>query len=325
MLNNRPSRWLQSLWFLIGGMWLFSTACTPMLRSWDAGLPGDGLSAEDRLWHVVFPLSVAASDRCVFQQEATYGFFLQESARLAEGQGQTPSPSVQVRYVSPELPAGKAGLRIGDQIVAINGDPLHSANSAEVMTYIRKLTHARIQPLTLTVQREAAVREVHLWAVPSCHVQVKLVDSPVVNAFTKGPHIIVTNGLLAFLHSPDELAWVLAHEIGHVALDHSGRTALQVTLERFLAANAEAPPQGVDRIEFERQADRFAAALIVRAGFDLRKARDLLGRMQRVEPDQATAGFALSHPTSRERIEAIDLMIPELQRQRELGDVPLPE
>jgi hypothetical protein len=306
-------------------MWVFSTACAPTLRSWDAGLSGEGLRAEDRLWHVVFPLSVAAADHCVFQQEATYGFFLEESVISSEEEGPSPPAAVQVRYVYPQLPAGKAGMAVGDRIVAINGDPLPSVQAEKTMEYMRKLTQARIQPLTLTVQRGPTVRDIHLWAVPSCRVQVKLVDNPVVNAVTNGPHIIVTTGLLAILHSPDELAWVLAHEFGHVAYDHSGRTTLQLTLDRFLAANAGVPPQGVARIEFERQADRFAAALVMRAGFDLRKARDLLERMQRVEPDQATVGFALSHPSSRERIEAIDGMIPELERQRALGDVPLPQ
>jgi Zn-dependent protease with chaperone function len=44
---------------------------------------------------------------------------------------------------------------------------------------------------------------------------------------------VITSGLLAFVRSPDELAWVLAHEVGHHALEHSKRAKLQDVLNRF--------------------------------------------------------------------------------------------
>jgi len=275
------------------------------------------------LWEIVFPLSVAAAERCVFQQEATYGMFFENAVNAPEGEGSTASTAVQIRYVHAQLPAGMAGLAIGDRIVAINGDPLFSEQAETTMEYVRKLTHARIQPLTLTIQRGTSRSDVHLWAVPSCRIHIKVVDKPLVNAITNGPDILVTSGLLAFLQSPDELAWVLAHEIGHVAYDHNGRTRLQLTLDQFLAANAGVQPIGIARIEFERQADRFAASLVVKAGFDLRKAREVLERMQKVETASPASGFAKTHPSSKERIEALDEMIPELERQRALGNVPL--
>jgi predicted Zn-dependent protease len=45
-----------------------------------------------------------------------------------------------------------------------------------------------------------------------------ILDTAEVNAFSlPGAHIFVTRGLLAHLHSDDELAGVLAHEVGHLA------------------------------------------------------------------------------------------------------------
>src|SRR3989338_3201965 len=77
---------------------LLSAGCAPLTGSWDRGLPKDGLPTEDRLWHLVFPLSVAAADQCVFEREATYGFFLEDVIPSA-GHADLDIPShVRVRY-----------------------------------------------------------------------------------------------------------------------------------------------------------------------------------------------------------------------------------
>src|SRR6266850_3464777 len=259
---------------------LLSAACAPLIGSWDRGLPKDGLPAEDRLWHLVFPLSVVAADQCVFEREATYGFFL-DDATTSGGTADRDVPShVRVRYVHPELPAGKAGVKIGDWVVAVNDEPVGQMGASAVSEIIQRATRARIQPLTLTLSRASSVKQVNLWAVPSCRLIVKLVDSPLVNAFSDGSHIVVTSGLLAFVRSPDELAWVLAHEIGHHALEHSERAKLQDVLNRFLTATVGEVPQKLAQIESERQADQFGAHLLVRAGFELQQARGFLERVQ---------------------------------------------
>jgi len=296
---------------------LLSTACASLTGSWDRGLPNDGLPTEDRLWHLVFPLSVAAADHCVFEREATYGFFL-DDATTSGGTADHNVPShVHVRYVHPELPAGKAGVEIGDRVVAVNDEPVGQREARVVSELIQRATRARIQPLTLSLSRAHLVREVNLWAVPSCRLIVKLVDSPVVNAFSDGSHIVVTSGLLAFVQSPDELAWVLAHEIGHHALEHSKRAKLQDVLNRFLAATVGEPPQQLVQIEAERQADQFAAQLLVVAGFDLQKARSFLERLQTYRSRVTTSEFARSHPSDQERLSALDRIGHEIQETRE--------
>ena len=294
---------------ILAWMVLTSVACAPLTGSWDRGLPRDGLSTEDRLWHLVFPLSVAAADQCVFERQATYGFFL-DDAPTSGGTADRDVPShVRVRYVHPELPAGKAGVEIGDWVVAVNDEPMGQREASAVSEIIQRATRARIQPLTLKLSRASSVREVNLWAVPSCRLIVKLVDSPVVNAYSDGSHIVVTSGLLAFVRSPDELAWVLAHEIGHHALEHSGRARLQDVLNRFLTATVGDVPQKLVQLESERRADQFGAHLLVRAGFDLQKARGFLERMQIYRSGVTTAEFARSHPSDQERLAALDRLI----------------
>lgn len=66
---------------------------------------------------------------------------------------------------------------------------------------------------------------------------------------------------------------MLAHEVGHHALEHAENSRLQVVLNRLLSPMGGDGLQAVNQIELERQPDLFAADLVVRAGFDLREAR----------------------------------------------------
>jgi hypothetical protein len=309
---------------VLAGMLLTSMGCATVVGSWDYGLPKDNLSTEDRLWHIVFPLSLAAADQCVFKREDTYGFFLEDVATSSEGNSDpTIQPHVRVHYVHAHLPAGKAGITIGDKIVAINGDLVIAMRADVVFDQIQRLTRAKIQPLTLRVLHGNVEREVSLRAVPSCQMKVKLIESPAINAFSNGSFIVVTSGLLAFVRSPDQLAWVLAHEVGHHALDHAEGAKLQMMLSRFLYSTLGEAPQSVNQIDLERQADLFAADLMTRAGFDLREVRRLLDWMQVLQHNPSSEGLSRSHPTTRERLEMLERIIQDLDRKREQGEKPL--
>ena len=302
------------------GMLLALTGCATVLGSWDYGLPKDPLPTEDRLWHIVFPLSVAAADSCVFKREDTYGFFLKDASRPSSTDPASVPLHVLVRYVHAQLPAGKAGLVIDDRIVAINGDPVTSPQGDAVFNQIQRLTRAKIQPLTLRVRRGNIEQDVNLRAVASCRMNVKFVNSPIVNAFSDGSNIAVTSGLLEFVRSPDQLAWVLAHEVGHHVLEHAERAKLQVMLNRFLHSTVGEAPQTLKQIDLERQADLFAADLVTRAGFDLREARRLLGWVQVMQTQPSSNDLNNSHPTNRERLEALDRLIDQLDERRKRGE-----
>ncbi|MCH7937497.1 MAG: M48 family metallopeptidase, partial [Proteobacteria bacterium] len=59
---------------------------------------------------------------------------------------------------------------------------------------------------------------------------ITVADSPVNNAFAvPGGHIVVMRGLLDTLESPEELAGILAHEMGHVVERHPLAGAIRMT------------------------------------------------------------------------------------------------
>lgn len=302
--------WRASLIWL--GLAIVPLGCATRGGTWDAGLPNDGLSTEERLWHIVFPLSVAAAEHCVFKREDTYGLLLGESAERPNGDHGNGAPlPVSVHYAHATLPAGSAGLVSGDVIVAINGSAVVGQSADSIRSQIERLTRAKIQPLTIGLRRNGVDYERHLWAVPSCRMSVRVVESSVINAMSDGSNIVVTTGLLGFVQSPDQLAWVLAHEVGHHALEHAEQSRLHLTLNRLLSSIGGDRLQALEQIDLERQADLVAADLTVKAGFDLREARQLLRRIQMLEGQ----GLSQTHPTTQERLAALDRLIEARDRK----------
>ena len=69
-------------------------------------------------------------------------------------------------------------------------------------------------------------------------VQVFLVDSPAVDAFSlPGGRIYVSRKLVAFVRNEDEIAGVLAHEIGHI-ITHQGAVTVSRIFREVLGANS---------------------------------------------------------------------------------------
>lgn len=152
------------------------------------------------------------------------------------------------------------------------------------------------------------------------HVPLKVVvvDHRLVNAFAlPGGYIYVFNGLLQKARSADELAGVLAHEIGHVKLRHGLRSAIQAGGLGFLLGTVFGDFAGGTAIVYasrtlmqsafsrdaEREADRYAVDLMLKAGGDpLGLARFFMGSGV---ADPGGFAWITSHPANAEREQAI--------------------
>jgi Zn-dependent protease with chaperone function len=148
---------------------------------------------------------------------------------------------------------------------------------------------------------------------------VALEDSP--NAFAlPGGTIVLTSGLLDAVESENELAFVLAHELGHFAgRDHLralGRgLILQLGLRAIVGAGAgdavpalagELASRGFARDQ-ERGADAFALAIVAAEYGHVAGADAFFGRLPDAEAGlgaRAAAWFS-THPVSEARIAAL--------------------
>lgn len=95
----------------------------------------------------------------------------------------------------------------------------------------------------------------------SCRFRIVIADTSSIVAAASAEQIRVSIGFSAFAQSDAELAFVIAHEAGHVVLAH----APGADIER--------------RRRNELEADRLGVVLMVRAGYDGAAAATLLQRM----------------------------------------------
>ena len=127
--------------------------------------------------------------------------------------------------------------------------------------------------------------------------------------------------------SAEELASVIAHELGHVALGHAKRrmidfsgqnalrTALMMVLGRYIpfigpwiaGMLTSLIAARLSRGD-EYEADEYAAALLVKSGIGVEPQKSLFRKLE--DLTQSRAGMApawlMSHPKTEERIEALD-------------------
>lgn len=154
--------------------------------------------------------------------------------------------------------------------------------------------------------------------------QVVVVDWGLLNAFaTPGERIVLTRGLIAKAKGPDEVAGVLAHEMGH-GLELHPETGLvrslglAASLELLLGGSGGALAnvglllaQLSYSREAEREADEQALRLLRNAGISNRGLIDFFDRVVALEAKEGPAGAVArydvlrSHPQTVERKDRI--------------------
>jgi predicted Zn-dependent protease len=152
-----------------------------------------------------------------------------------------------------------------------------------------------------------------------------VVSDPALNAFAvPGGYVYVNTGTLLAAADMSELAGVVAHEVGHVALRHVAKSYNRqrstgvlyqlgtLALEIFLGGAAAAGGELVGGVaaqayltrysrEAEEEADRFAIAILPRAGIDPRGLVRFFEKL-RAQGGSGGPGFLSSHPATADRI-----------------------
>lgn len=167
-------------------------------------------------------------------------------------------------------------------------------------------------------------------ALPEPHGSwsIAVFDDPTPNAFAlPGGKIGVHTGMLRVARTPDQLAAVIGHEIGHVIADHANERLTQElavqgglmlvdmlaedsgsleheTLRKTLGIGAEYGLLLPYSRTHEREADRIGRDLMAKAGFDPRASLQLWRNMAAVGDGQPPA-FLSTHPSHDNRMEEL--------------------
>ncbi len=161
-------------------------------------------------------------------------------------------------------------------------------------------------------------------------LDVAVLDSDIPNAVAlPGGRIYIFNGLLEEAETTDEMAGVLAHEIGHVVGRDGLRTMIQSGGTSYLFGLLFGDVTGGGAIVFassylidsaysrevEAAADDFAGRTMVSLG---RPAYPMALLLKRIEADEdeddgnetGIPAFLLSHPVTEQRLKALEKQVP---------------
>ena len=155
-------------------------------------------------------------------------------------------------------------------------------------------------------------------------VSIRIIESGDLNAFTlPGGHMYINSGMLRLTESEAELAFVVAHELGHVAARHATREASRDQLTKLgsfplsvvggwtgaALRQASGPGSKLGLLkgarDFELQADRLGVEYLESAGYDPEAAIDVFERIEVSErkTPRKIARLGGDHPITSDRIE----------------------
>jgi hypothetical protein len=288
---------------------------------------------QDRLYRVAAPLLIDNAELCKSHARNLLGFTAKnrysypgeynEAAHVAFGMDER----LQVTGVLAGSGAAKAGLKVGDGLVAAGGKPLPAGQQAlSQMGAIVGPMIASQATLQMTVERHGSNRQIAVPVTRACAFSIELGNTDNVNAYADGSRVMVTRGMIGFTHDDDELAYVLANTMAHDMLGHAAATRSVATIGSIIdnlmsvkpddsmligSGGIKAMPAGLDA-----GADRLAVYLLARAGYDIGGADDFWKRLAETYPATVLNGFTANHPSTPARLAAIERAAAEIKAKR---------
>ncbi len=286
----------------------------------------------DRVGRVAWRLMAANAELCPadaapmigaeFWTLETFPPRLQAAAAAAYGVGD----GVSLAFVAPGSPAERAGLRAGDRIAAIEGEPVDGGGPGLGAFYARLQAALRRGGAEMTVERDGRLREARVAPVLACRYATGVDPSMDVNAYADGRNVRVTRGLLAFAPTDRDLAIVVGHEMAHNALGHiaiareaaSRGPTLGEALDAATGGRPRPAPAQPFSVGFEMEADYVGLYLMRRAGYDIEGAPNIWSRLAEAFPD--TLWRTATHPAAGERYAAMQAAVREIQAKERRGE-----
>lgn len=270
------------------------------------------LRADDlRVAAIGYRLAVAGRGLCPRQGPVT-GLLLHHLAEYARAdrpamiaQGLDRGPGVLA--VVADSPADHAGLRAGDVLLTVNGEPFESPAAIAAIADSDgwrprvEASETMLQdqlargPATLSVLRGRQSLSLTLAPQTGCLLRIRLAHSNQQTAVAAGDYIIISSGLLGVAQNDDQLAFTIAHELAHVVLGH-GQWLREQRVPRGLLRGFGR--NGAKVRETEAAADRLGGEITIAAQYDLARGAEIIARL----PPELGFGIFSTHDGDQARI-----------------------
>lgn len=298
------------------------------------------IAMQDRLFKVASPLLTANVPLCKGNARNLLGF----TAKNKYSYSQAMAPAAQslgfddrlkVTDVLPGSGAARNDIKRGDYLISVGDRPVPQGESAERLTAIL-LTPLMTgkTPIKLGLQRGSTPMNVMVPLTTACAFSIELGNVDTVNAYSDGTRVLVTRGMLNFVRTDEELAYLIAREMAHNALAHPGRQKMVKTIGDIinnlmrtnpdtttLAGTGGILPYGQD---MDAAADTLALYMLVRAGYSIDNAPAFWKRLAAQYPASVPNGYTALHPSTTYRLAMIGKVTQIINAKKAAGKPLLP-
>jgi hypothetical protein len=244
--------------------------------------------------------------------------------------------TLRIINVIETTPAAESGLQEGDILISVNNKdvPIGKNASKDFIKLLKEETEENYQ-ITFGVKRDGLNEIINVIPVDVCDYPLIVSPDEIVGASADGNTIVVTQGMMSFAETDDELAIVVGHELAHNSMRHIDAKRLNAfggflvdILFAVLGANTQGAfsnmaAQAYSQ-EFEAEADYVGLYINELAGNDITEAAYFWRRMGVKHPESIEGNHARSHPSSPERFVSIEDTIKEINQKRAAGEELVP-
>lgn len=297
------------------------------------------VAQQARLYRVAAPLLTKNTALCKTNARNLLGFSAKNKYSYPEQYREMAQKSLgldeqlQITQVLADSGAALMGLQAGDKLLSVNNKPFPQGPNAEQQAAEILMPFVSNQPsIKLTVTRDGnnILRSIPL--TRACAFAVELGNLDNVNAYADGRRILITRGMLNFVQSDDELAYVLAKEMAHNTLNHAKKQKINAAIGGVIdnlissqpdltslngTAGIKPYPQNMDT-----SADSLALYMVARAGYNVDKLIPFWQRLAGQYPATVLNGHTALHPATASRISAMEKTLSDIKLKQD-GKKPL--
>lgn len=286
------------------------------------------MAQQDRLYRVAAPLLVSNAPLCKGNARNLIGFSAKNKysysgnyveAAQALGFGE----QLQVTGVLTDSGAARAGILRRDLLASVEDKPMPQGANAErqAAVILGPLVSSK-SSVKLGLIRDNKNINVTVPLTLACGFGIELGNVDNVNAYSDGRRVLITRGMLNFVRSDTELAYVLAKELAHTALRHPARQKMTATVGGIIdnliritpdtsasggTGGVKAMPQDMDAA-----ADTLALYMLARAGYNIDGASAFWQRLATQYPASTLNAYTALHPNTAFRLTNIDKVVSDI-------------